>query len=696
MIRFIQLYSFLFFFSSNVFSQNQNNTWYFGGNAGINFNATTVSALNDAVFSHSEGVSSISDINGNLLFFTNGIDVWNAKREKMPNGFGLAGNNSSSQVLIVPKPGDCNIYYVFTTPSQNLLGESSYSIIDMRLDNGYGDVTVKNSFLAESVTERISATFKNNNIDYWVVLQGLGNNNFYAFSVTSAGVNTIPVTSFTGLINSIVDDAVGCMKFSSDGKKLATANELGIKKCQLFDFDNQTGVVSNGFVISDTEAYGVEFSDDDSKLYFSRYSKFRLTQYDLSSNNNITIKNSEIVLADLNTTAEYGGSLQLGPNKKIYIARNNKTYIDVINNPNQVGINCGYLNNAVSLNGKPCFAGLPNFLKNYPGIACGYLRASYTQSSLCGGNNNTITVEATYGNAPYLYSLDGINFQTSNIFTNRPASNYEITVRDASAIIRKTIVNIPVINSMIVTSGSVTLPDCGFSNGSIEVITTNGVAPFQYSKDGINFQASNVFTNLAAANINFTVKDNNGCIANKLIPLPAKTNLKVFAGRDTGIFINQTLQLFAKDLTNSSFIGFKWIPSEGLNNPLFQNPIATITRNIDYIVEATSASGCVVTDTIHIDVYKKIEIFVPTAFTPNADGRNDILKVIPRGIKRLNYFKIFDRYGNLVFTSTNFNQGWDGSIKGKEQNTGSFVWLVEGVDINNQIVYNKGFVTLIR
>jgi gliding motility-associated-like protein len=687
----------LIFLTSICFSQNQNNIWYFGERAGVSFNTNPPSALDDGVFSHAEGVSSVCDINGDLLFFTNGMQVWNANREQMPNGFGLAGNNSSSQILILPKPGDCNIYYIFTTPAQNSDAAAYYSIIDMRLDNGTGDVITKNFLLTDLASERISATLQSNGVDYWVVLQEFGTNKFLSYAVTSSGVNNIPVVSSSGIPITQTNEVIGCMKFSANGKKICAATELGFSKCQLFDFDNQSGIVSNGFVVSDSAAYGVEFSIDGSKLYLSRYSKFKITQYDLSSNNPISIKNSETVLASSNTPFnDYGGALQLGPNNKIYIVRDTKRFLDVIENPNLLGISCNYITNSISLNGKSGFAGLPNFIKNYSGAFCGSLRATYTQSTLCGGNSVVITLLATYGSPPYQYSLDGIVFQGSNIFASLPADNYEITAKDANGLIRKTKVKIPKTISISLSIYNIIPPDCGFSNGSITLATTNGVPPYQYSKDGTNFQSSNIFSNLPASLINFTVRDMNGCLANKQINLTSLNRLKVFAGRDTGIFINQTIPLFAKDLTNSSFITYKWSPPEGLDNLSSQNPVATITKNIDYIVEATTALGCTVSDTIHIDVYKEIGIFVPSAFTPNNDSRNDILKAIPRGIKQLNLFNIYNRFGQIIFSSNNFSIGWDGKIKGINQNTSTYIWLAEGIDINGNIVYRKGSVSLIR
>ena len=694
-LKFFSTVTFIFL-TSFCFSQNQNNIWYFGNKAGLNFNTTPPSSLNDGVFSHTEGVSSVCDVNGDLLFFTNGIYVWNTSRELMPNGSGLAGHNSSSQILIVPKPGDCNIYYIFTTPSQSH-GNSTYSVVDMRFDFGNGDVSEKNIILSGDVTERVSATLHANGVDYWVVFQMLESNNFFSYRFSSSGVSTTPVISSSGLINTTSDDAVGCMKFSGDGKKLCTANELGIEKCQLFDFNTQTGIVSNGFTISDLGGYGVEFSRNNLKLYISNYLKFKLTQYDLSSNDPITIKNSAFVLADLSGTLnENGGALQLAPDNSIYVARNNKSFIGVIKNPDVLGMGCLFINNSISLNSKICYAGLPNFIRTYPGQFCGFAKATYTRATLCGINDITITVTANYGTPPYQYSLNGIQFQNSNIFSNVSANDYIIYVKDAVGVIRQIFLKIPLASQLNLTVSDKTDSDCGFSNGAVTLNPVNGTSPFEFSKDGINFQAGNTFNNLPASTIIFYVRDNQGCVAGNTVTIATKTNLKVFAGRDTGIFINQTISLFAKGATNSNFISYKWSPTEGLDNAFIQNPIATITKNIDYSVEATTAFGCSVKDTLHIDVYKEIEIFVPSAFTPNNDNKNDLLKPIPRGIKKLNYFKIYNRFGNLIFSSSNFSVGWDGKINGSLQNSGSFIWLSEGIDVKGNIIFRKGIFTLLQ
>jgi gliding motility-associated-like protein len=177
--------------------------------------------------------------------------------------------------------------------------------------------------------------------------------------------------------------------------------------------------------------------------------------------------------------------------------------------------------------------------------------------------------------------------------------------------------------------------------------------------------------------------------------LPA---VKVFAGRDTFVTVNQPLQLNAVDLNNSHFTGYTWSPSFGLNNSGIKNPVAVLNSlgATSYIVTARTAEGCEDKDDIKITVFAKADLYVPTAFTPNGDGLNDFAVVIPVGIRELKYFNIFNRWGELVFSTKNSLIGWNGTYKGKEQDGNVFVWSAEGIDYNGNIIRKKGTVTLIR
>jgi len=175
--------------------------------------------------------------------------------------------------------------------------------------------------------------------------------------------------------------------------------------------------------------------------------------------------------------------------------------------------------------------------------------------------------------------------------------------------------------------------------------------------------------------------------------------INVFAGNDTNIVAYQPLQFNAIASDPNANI-FTWTPSTGLSSTTIYNPIATLGPEIDYItyiVRAENSTGCYGEDNIQVTVFKTgPSIFVPTAFTPNGDGRNDIIYPVCVGIKELKYFKIFNRWGQVVFSTKVVGKGWDGRIGGTPQATNNFVFMVEGVDYLGNTIFKKGNVILIR
>jgi gliding motility-associated-like protein len=113
------------------------------------------------------------------------------------------------------------------------------------------------------------------------------------------------------------------------------------------------------------------------------------------------------------------------------------------------------------------------------------------------------------------------------------------------------------------------------------------------------------------------------------------------------------------------------------------------------VLTALSPAGCATTDTVRIRVFKGPEIYVPTMFTPNGDGRNDLLRALPIGVT-LQYLRIFDAWGNLVFQTSDHRIGWDGRIKGREPSTGTFVFVATGVDGAGNTLVRKGTLQLVR
>jgi gliding motility-associated-like protein len=171
--------------------------------------------------------------------------------------------------------------------------------------------------------------------------------------------------------------------------------------------------------------------------------------------------------------------------------------------------------------------------------------------------------------------------------------------------------------------------------------------------------------------------------------------IKAFAGRDTVIVIDQPLQLNA-----TGGATYSWYPENGLSNANIANPIVLLDPAIDsirYTVKVTGIGNCFSTDDLLVKVFKTgPEIFVPSAFTPNADSKNDYLKPIPIGIAKLRYFNIYSRWGQLLFSTTELGKGWDGLFNGLVQPSGTYVYSTEGIDYLGKKVFRKGTTVLIR
>jgi gliding motility-associated-like protein len=171
--------------------------------------------------------------------------------------------------------------------------------------------------------------------------------------------------------------------------------------------------------------------------------------------------------------------------------------------------------------------------------------------------------------------------------------------------------------------------------------------------------------------------------------------MTVRAGADTAVVVNQPLQFNATGAES-----YTWYPPLYLNAVNIANPVATFPdpmASMSYKVVGVSAGGCRDSAFVSVRVFKgSPRIFVPTAFTPNSDGRNDLLRPIAAGIKNIEFFNIYNRWGQLVFSTRINGHGWDGRINGMLQNTGTFVWLVKAVDFTGKSYLEKGVFTLIR
>lgn len=370
------LWSFLTFLNLYIVSQNETAQWYFGSNAGLNFLTNPPSILLNSNLNASEGSTAISDTSGNFLFSSDGVNIFNQNQLAMLNSGGLLGNTSSSQSsIIVKKPGSSNFYYLFTNASHISNRGFRFNIIDMSLAAGTGSVILKNAPLyTHVISEKLSATKHCNGNDVWVMIHD-SLNNFQAYLVTASGVNTVPVVSSLGttyyLLGNHYGAGIGCMKFSSNGKKLGVAlySTTGAYtgKVEVYDFDNSTGLLSNLQTFDMfSNVYDCEFSPDGTKLYSSGSNGIntKLIQWNLCAGSNSAIAASQYTVISSNIPSLMR-AFQRANNGKIYCSNTGYSYLGLIDNPNSIGSGCNFLLNGQSLAPDTCNSGLPNFVSSY-------------------------------------------------------------------------------------------------------------------------------------------------------------------------------------------------------------------------------------------------------------------------------------------------------------------------------------------
>jgi gliding motility-associated-like protein len=202
---------------------------------------------------------------------------------------------------------------------------------------------------------------------------------------------------------------------------------------------------------------------------------------------------------------------------------------------------------------------------------------------------------------------------------------------------------------------------------------------------------------IGSTNYVIAVSDTLGCpkIVTDTIRVTVVPRIFPNAGNDTMAVIGKPLQLNA-----SGGLTYRWTPPTFLSNPLIANPIftgAAGTDSVIYTVRVYTQAGCYAEDNVVVTIFDGLsKIMVPSGFTPNKDGKNDILKPICKGIKQLVHFNVFNRWGQLIFTTSKIGDGWDGTYKSEYQPVGAYVYEAVGIDFADNKVYTKGTTVIIR
>ena len=383
----------LIFLTINSSAQRQDRIWLFADSSGIDFNnLQSPLAINSNIANPCyTAFTSIADYSGNLLFYAAGVEltdqairVFDKNGNIMQNGDSVMGYPTVGQAcLIIPFPSDSTKFYLFTSDRNSGTGNYIYySIVNINMNNGLGDVTSKNNLLLNDfVNEKLTATRHANGRDWWLILQSsLTDQLFHKFLITPNGISS-PSDQYIGSSNN-PNKFFGQMIFSPDGNKLALVSPWAY--VDIYDFDRCTGELSNYInageqVFTEHNGYfGCSFSANGQVLYVSPiyYSSKNIYQYDLTSSN---VKGTKQIIYSYPDTGAFQylqlGEHKLGPDGKIYLAKgngftgiNSDTYythhIDVILNPDQLGVSCNLSLANFDLGNGRTISGLPN-MPNY-------------------------------------------------------------------------------------------------------------------------------------------------------------------------------------------------------------------------------------------------------------------------------------------------------------------------------------------
>jgi gliding motility-associated-like protein len=690
----------------------QNNIWYFGLKGGLDFNPVPGSpspvAIGNSAMLANEGCSSVCDANGQLLFYSNGVTVYNRKHLVMLNGDNLAGNISSVQsCLVVPIPGNDSLFYIFTSDAveNNYAKGYCYSLVNMKRDNGFGEVVAKNIQLQASCTERLTAVRHANGLSVWVITNDNNSNTFRAWLVGCNGLQAAPVVSSVGVVldQDIVAN-VGMMKVSPDGKQLCQTHfplfDNVPNFAQLFDFDNATGILSNPRTIdfADAQFLSCEYSPDSKLLYLLRTFDKAIDQLEATLPTVAAILASRVTIQT--GTASFLG-VQLAPDGKIYLAQQSSS-LGAINKPNTKGLGCNYQPTQVQLVNGASYLGLPAYINNLSFDPNNGFTYSILDS--CSGTIQFQGFTTFAGPVQWLWDFDDGN--TSNIQSpihtfNPTNKDYIVKIQISSASGCGSIKLSKTINPRgIVTNVDFDyVADC--DSGYVRFINkfpglqgTVGQYSWDFG-DGASSTAVNPIHTYSQPG-NYPVKlkltTSTSCLDDSLTITVAMPNLPVTISPGQTIFIGQKISLFV----SGPGTNFQWWPAMGLSSTTVARPLASPVQDITYKATVINDNGCSGEDSVHITVVDLDGIYVPTAFTPNNDGKNDDIRPYFGTKFTLKEFSIFSRWGERIFTTSTRDEGWKGKINGVEQNSGIYVWILKYVDDKGKTKEKKGTVILVR
>jgi len=581
------------------------NIWYFGNNAGLNFNTPSPTALTNGLTANADNTSTISDLNGNLLFYTNGINVYNKNHLIMPNGGGLIGSFTAGQcALIVPIPCNKNRYVIFHVTDYVAPGNLNYTVVDMSLNSGLGDVVggLKNVSLGTGWTEKLCAYYNPNGNFYWVFSHKWSTDQFVAFKVDDSSIAVQSVISSIGSIHNCgsysgVHDAMGQLTISPDGTKLINALTCQ-HKFELFDLNINSGILSNSISIPGNggSAWGTAFSPDSKKLYVNSIFGQSVFQYDLTTYIPSAIIASKYILYTSLTNGYNFGYMELGPDNKLYIAKPSASNLTVINNPNNYGVTSNFSLLGPSISPKTSTHGLSRIAYNAP-IVNGS-SPIITSSGNLSCTNPTVQLSIISNSLINTISWNGPGIVGVN---NTPTINinnsgiYSVTVISPNACENGTAyINVSSSISPLTLSATQTNTQI-CSSISSSTINVSGATNYTWTPSASLVPSSgSIVVASPSVTTSYTINGSTGiCSGNAIVTISVTPTPTVLAIGNSPICSGMS-----STLTAIGAVNYTWVPGNFTGSSITVNPLTTTT----YTVFGTSIEGCSTKSNIYVKV----------------------------------------------------------------------------------------------
>jgi gliding motility-associated-like protein len=586
-------------------AQKEANIWYFGNRAGLDFNYNPPKQLLNSSMGTRGGCSSISDSNGNLLFYTNGTAVWNKKHDTMRNGFDLFGSSNTCQPALIVQQYGKSLYYVFTCDSLTNSNRTNrgvcYSIVDMSLNNGNGAVVFKNKLLFNYSCGKISAVFHKNNRDVWIAIIKRASDSIYTYKLSDTGLSSPFIQRNIGVIVGAgnINFPVGQMKFSNNGKYLAYTNTtdtnyVDINTVHIMDFNNETGLLSNSKTILDFPnqegVYGIEFAPNNQILYIGGRSIIFQIPIGSIKDSSVVSKISYNIMSGVYWQWDRIGDLQIAPDGKIYIARNLDSFLSVIQFPDSFGAKCAYKIKGVFLQKKMSFFGLPAFVQSsiyYP--VC--LKADTTclfDSVLFKIENTKIdSVEWDFGDG---YKTKGLTKWAKHLYND--SGNYQVQAKLFRPNLTDTVISTSVFIAFIKHPKFTS--DTTLCIGQNLLLKTLDMSIFSYAWNTGSNSPSLLINSAGFYKVSL---QNKYCKLSDSIRVKYGKKPQVFIGNDTAFCKQFSLVLDA----NNQYKDYLWNTGQTTYK-------ITVNQEGQYHIRVIDSNQCPAADTINIDVIKKPEI----------------------------------------------------------------------------------------